>query len=606
MKGKASKEKLAEQADLAESRKSYLWALRFLWPYKKKIAALAICGLMAVIGETLTPKMIQYIIDHVVKTKDTELFFAIIGGLVAVNLLMLVAKNFRNLIQRTIGELASRDMQLAIFKHLRKLGFSHYERHPAGETLSMFNSEVMSVMRIYRNFLPGVIDNLLFVTVAMGMLISISGWLSLIILPTFGLYYLFGPYFERKAALYGRQTGKARIAYNQSIYETVSGLREFRAFGAQPWYRDRTLAKHKSWSDVYLLSATFSFARGSFRRFTFYMGAIAVFLTGYYAVTNHWLTLGAFIAFILLYMTTMFRLTLLVTMLTEQKLVINQTIPLYQFMHKPIEVEDPEKPVHLKEVLGGLVFEDVRFQYPGQPPVLRGFSLTIKPGEKVAFVGTSGGGKTTLFKLIGRFYDPTSGVIKLDGVPIQELTMAQLRESIGYVFQETYLFGSSVKENIRFGRPDATDEEIVEAAKAAYAHDFIMQLPEGYDTLVGERGMKLSGGQKQRISIARMFVKKPAIILLDEATSSLDNVSEYEVQQALDQVLVNRTTIAIAHRLSTVKHFDTIVVIHEGQVAEAGSYEALMARQGLLYQLEAGQSEAGTEAEGGRIAHEVR
>ena len=169
------------------------------------------------------------------------------------------------------------------------------------------------------------------------------------------------------------------------------------------------------------------------------------------------------------------------------------------------------------------------------------------------------------------------------------------------MFQETYLFGSSVKENIRFGKPDASDEEVVAAAKAAYAHDFIMQLPEGYDTLVGERGMKLSGGQKQRVSIARMFVKQPAIILLDEATSSLDNVSEYEVQRALDEVLVNRTTIAIAHRLSTVKHFDKIVVIHEGRVAEAGSYEELITRKGLLYQLEAGQ----VESLEGRAAHEV-
>ncbi|MGO4547208.1 ABC transporter ATP-binding protein [Paenibacillus sp. 2TAB23] len=594
-------DKQKQKAELDESGRSYVWALRFLLPYKKQIAALAACGTMAVAGETLTPKMIQYIIDHVVPNKDKSLFLIILAALTAVNLLMLVAKNYRNLLQRTIGELASRDMQTAIFKHLRRLGFAHYEQHPAGETLSMFNSEVASVQKIYRNVLPSVIDNLLFIMVAIVLLLSISGWLCLIMLPTFGLYYLFGPYFERKAALYGRKSGQGRIDYNQAVYESISGLREFRAFGSQPWYHERTLGKHKNWSCDYLLAATFSFGRGSFRRFTFYLGAIALFIAGYYSVQNQWITLGGFIAFTLLYMTTMFRLTLLVTQLTEQKLIIHQTIPLFRFMHKQIDIDDPADPITLAEVRGGLVFEDICFQYPEQPPVINGFSLTIRPGEKVAFVGASGNGKTTMFKMIGRFYDPTSGVIKLDGVPIRQLTLEHLRESIGYVFQETYLFGSSVKENIRFGKPEASDEEVIAAAKAAYAHDFIMQLPEGYDTLVGERGMKLSGGQKQRIAIARMFAKQPAIVLLDEATSSLDNVSEYEVQRALDEVLKGRTTIAIAHRLSTVKHFDRIVVIHKGRVAESGSYEELIARQGLLYELEMGQLEAAE----GRAVHEV-
>ena len=195
-------------------------------------------------------------------------------------------------------------------------------------------------------------------------------------------------------------------------------------------------------------------------------------------------------------------------------------------------------------------------------------------------------------KLIGRFYDPTAGEIRLDGVPIRSLKLADLRDAIGYVFQETYLFGSSIKENIRFGRPDATDEEVMEAAKAAYAHDFIMALPEGYDTIVGERGIKLSGGQRQRISIARMIIKQPAVVLLDEATSALDNVSEREVQRALDNVLAGRTVIAIAHRLSTIKHFDRIVFIKDGTIAESGTYEELIARRGLLYELEQGEETA--------------
>jgi ATP-binding cassette, subfamily B, bacterial len=579
-----------KDSDRKATRRSYLWALSFLRPYGKQIAWLALCAVLSVAGDTMTPKVIQYIIDHVVHQGNFRIFYGLLSLLVTVNVLMLFAKNKRNILQRTIGELAARDMQSTIFKQLRKLGFAHYERHPAGETLSMFNSEVMSVMRIYRQYMPSIIDNLLYVFVAIALLLNINAWLTLIMIPTFCLYYLFGPYFEKKAAHYGKKSGQGRIAFNQKVYESVSGFREFRAFGTQPWYHGRTYKEHKAWSRDYLSAATYGFARGSFRRITFYMGAIALFLTGYYMLKHDMVSLGGFVAFTLLYMSTMFKLTLLVTQLTEQRLIIHQTAPLYEFMHKPIEIEDPEDPIEPAAVCGRLQFENVEFSYPGQPSVIKGFNLDIKPGEKIAFVGASGGGKTTLFKMVGRFYDPTSGVVRLDGVPINQMSLEKLRNSIGYVFQETYLFGSSVKENIQFGMPSATDEEVIEAAKAAYAHDFIMQLPDGYNTQVGERGIKLSGGQKQRVAIARMFIKQPAVILLDEATSSLDNVSEYEVQQALDRVLVGRTTIAIAHRLSTVKHFDRIVVVHEGRAAEVGSYEELMARRGLLYELEQGHA----------------
>ncbi len=218
-------------------------------------------------------------------------------------------------------------------------------------------------------------------------------------------------------------------------------------------------------------------------------------------------------------------------------------------------------PVILPQVHGEIHFEEVSFGYSEERHILQHFNLRIRAGERVALVGMSGNGKSTALKLVGRFYDPLAGTVSLDNVPLTNLTLGQLRESIGYVFQETYLFGTTVKENIRFGNPDATEEQIVEAAMAASAHDFIALLPEGYDTFIGERGIKLSGGQRQRISIARMLLKNPKIVLLDEATSALDNISEKEVQQALDHLLIGRTTITVAHRLSTVQDYDRIILI---------------------------------------------
>lgn len=287
----------------------------------------------------------------------------------------------------------------------------------------------------------------------------------------------------------------------------------------------------------------------------------------------------------------MFKLSMLIGNLAQQGMMLEQANPIRRLMLLKPLVEEPEHPIPMGTVNGRITFKDVGFHYPNRPPVIRDFSLDIRPGERLAFVGTSGNGKSTLLKLINRFYDPQEGTIELDGVPITRLSFQDLRGSIGYVFQESYLFGFSVRENIRFGRPEASDEEIEQAAKAAMAHEFILQLPQGYDTLVGDRGMKLSGGQKQRIAIARMLISDPRIVLLDEATSALDNVSEGEVKTALDRLFQGRTMIAVAHRLSTIKDFDRIVVVDEGTIAEIGSYEELIAREGIFYNLAQGQGQ---------------
>jgi len=257
-----------------------------------------------------------------------------------------------------------------------------------------------------------------------------------------------------------------------------------------------------------------------------------------------------------------------------------------ELMEAKIDIFDEEGAVPLQDVKGEVTFKNVSFEYPDDhTQVLSGINLTIKPGEKVALVGPSGGGKTTLCSLIPRFYDPTEGEILLDGQNIKNVTLESLRSNIGVVQQDVYLFSGSVYENIAYGKTDATREEVIQAAKMAGAHEFIMELKDGYDTYVGERGVKLSGGQKQRISIARVMVRSPKLVILDEATASLDNESEHLVAESLDKLAAGRTTITIAHRLTTILGADRILVLSGNHIVEEGNHETLMEKQGIYYQL---------------------
>jgi ATP-binding cassette subfamily B protein len=563
----------------------YLWTLTYLKPYGLPLAGLLLAMGASSAAELAAPRWIQHFIDVVVPSGQKQLFIGMLGLLALIFAMKLLAAMGSNVLQRKVQEYAARDLQTSIFRHLRRLGFSYFERHPVGETLSFLNTEVAAVQGLYRQGFPAMLNGFVFSAVAVVLLVTTSAKLSLIVAPSFLLYYVVGPRLERAASLAGKELSSRRIEENRKVYESVSALTELRASGAEQWDMERYARTVKARNDTYIRMLWYAYWRGTNRRLTYNLGGLFIFIYGFHLVGQGSLTVGEFVAFLLVYFTAMHRITGVVTLITEQRVLMYQAIRLYEFMQLKPDVEEAEQPLEAAEVNGELRFEGVSFAYEGGRPVLQDFNLEVPAGMKVALVGTSGNGKSTVLKLAGRFYDPDEGSIKLDGVPIDKLSFDSLRSSFGYVFQETYLFGASVMDNIRFGLPEATDEQVVAAAKAAYAHNFIMELPDGYDTLVGERGVRLSGGQKQRIAIARMFVKQPSVILLDEATSALDNISETEVQKSLEQLLEGRTILAVAHRLTTVKDFDRIVVIHEGRVAESGGYEELIRQQGHLYRL---------------------
>ncbi|WP_309122535.1 ABC transporter ATP-binding protein [Paenibacillus sp.] len=566
----------------------YLWCLSYLRPYLSLLLLLLASMSVISAAELLVPKFVQLFIDDVLPHSNRALFYRLLLGLVAVLAIVIVVGMAQNLIRRQLQEKTSRDVQYAMVQHLRRLGFAYYEQHPVGQTLAFLNTEVASLQNLYRNQFPWFVQGLIFSLFSVAIMVATSPRLSLIVLPCFLLYYIFGPMLERNASLSGKRMAEHRVEENRKAYESVSAIAELRAFSAERWDLGRYVQKLNTSNASMIRTYWYAYLRGTNRRITYNIGGVAIFIYGFHLLQTGGITVGNFVSFLLYYFTAMHRLTAVVTNVTEQKVLMYQAERLYRFAKLRPQVEEAERPTPLVRVEGRIRFENVSFAYPGQRNVLQGLTLDVRAGERLAIVGASGNGKSTLLKLVGRFYDPTEGRITLDDVPLRELSFETLRGALGYVFQDTYIFGSTVKENIRFGKPDATDEEVEAAAAAAFAHEFISALPDGYDTIVGERGVKLSGGQKQRIAIARMIVHDPAIVLLDEATSALDNVSEAEVQKVFETFLVGRTVIAVAHRLSTVRDFDRIAVIEDGRVAEIGGYEELMQRRGAFYRLASG------------------
>ncbi len=569
--------------------KVYWWTVSFLRPYLLELILLIFCGLIITSSQLAIPKFIQYFIDQVQLEQETQTFIWLLIVIVILIVLIITLSAIRNITQRSLQEKTSRDMQFSIYSHLRKLGFAYFEKHPVGESLALMNTEVASLQNLYRNLLPWMINNFIFSIISITLMISISWKLSLILIPSLLLYYIFGPYLERKASKYGKIMADDRVRFNQKVYESIASINDIRANAAESWDLAGVQSRYQQFNKMMIKTYWFAFWRGTNRRMSYYIGGIAIIMVGSHLTLTGAMSTGAFVAFLLYYFQTMHILTSVVTSITEQRVLMEQAEKLYKFIKIPPEVQEDADTVTSNKVKGNNVFQNVSVHYPDGPDVLTNFSMSINDGQKVALVGASGNGKSTILKLVGRFYDPTQGSVFLDSQPIDKLSFKALRENLGIVFQETYLFGASVRENILFGRPDASEDEVVDAAKAAFAHDFILELPDGYDTLLGERGVKLSGGQKQRISIARMFIKNPPVILLDEATASLDTISEKEVQVALQRLMQGRTTITVAHRLSTIQDYDNIILIEDGRVLESGNYRELMEQKGAFYHLSIGQ-----------------
>lgn len=573
-----------------DSMKRYM---KFVKPYKWDIVFTFILGVIKFMIPLAIPLLIKVIIDDVISNdglppdeKTKKLFMWIIFMAFLFFIVRPPIEYYRQYFAQRISNRVLYDIRTNMYGHLQKLGQKFYANNRVGDVISRTINDVEQTKEFIVTGLMNVWIDLVTVVIAIGIMLYMDFKLTLVTLIALPFYVISVKFFFTKLRTLTRERSKALAGVQSYLHERVQGMSVITSF---------TLEQHEQ--------GVFKKANGNFlekaldqtrwNAKTFMVvntvtGMAPVAVIGYagYQVIHGSLTLGvlaAFIGYIDSLYNPLRRLVNSSTTLTQSVASMDR---MFELMDEKYDITDRENAKELQQVAGKVTFDDVAFRYNDDGRnVLNQLNFTIEPGQTAAFVGMSGGGKSTIISLIPRFYDVTGGSIKIDGQDIRDLTIESLRRNIGIVQQDNVLFSDSIKENILMGNPQATDEEVYAAAKAANAHDFIMSFPDGYDTLVGERGVKLSGGQKQRVAIARVFLKNPPILILDEATSALDLESEALIQESLDRLAHNRTTLIVAHRLSTITHADQIMLIDHGEVKEHGTHQQLMQAGGAYHDL---------------------
>ena len=481
-----------------------------------------------------------------------------------------------------MGAKMERDMRQELFEHYEELSFSYYSQNNSGQMMSKLVSDLFDISEFAHHGPENLFISLVKIVGSFIFLFLINKKLALPLIVLVILMFLFSFRQNQKMQRTFMENRKKIGDVNASLQDTLSGIRVVQSFTNEEIEKE----KFQKSNNAFLVSKKDNYrCMGEFMSSNLFFQGMMYLVTlvyGGYLIANNEMS-AADLAMYALYIGIFISpIQILVELMEMMQKGLSGFRRFLDVMETEPEIQDAPDAVELKDVKGRVCYEDVSFHYSDdETTVLSHVSIEIPAGKSVALVGPSGGGKTTICSLLPRFYDVTGGRVTVDGQDIRSLTLKSLRSQIGVVQQDVYLFSGSIRDNIAYGKPDATEEEIIEAAKCANIHDFIMELPDQYDTFVGERGARLSGGQKQRISIARVFLKNPPILILDEATSALDNESERWIQHSLEELSKNRTTITIAHRLSTIKNADEIIVITENGIAERGTHETLLEKNGI-------------------------
>ena len=481
-----------------------------------------------------------------------------------------------------MGAKMERDMRQELFEHYEELSFSYYSQNNSGQMMSKLVSDLFDISEFAHHGPENLFISLVKIVGSFIFLFLINKKLALPLIVLVILMFLFSFRQNQKMQRTFMENRKKIGDVNASLQDTLSGIRVVQSFTNEEIEKE----KFQKSNHAFLVSKKDNYrCMGEFMSSNLFFQGMMYLVTlvyGGYLIANNEMSTADLAMYALYIGIFISPIQILVELMEMMQKGLSGFRRFLDVMETEPEIQDAPDAVELKDVKGRVCYEDVSFHYSDdETTVLSHVSIEIPAGKSVALVGPSGGGKTTICSLLPRFYDVTGGRVTVDGQDVRSLTLKSLRSQIGVVQQDVYLFSGSIRDNIAYGKPDATEEEIIEAAKCANIHDFIMELPDQYDTFVGERGARLSGGQKQRISIARVFLKNPPILILDEATSALDNESERWIQHSLEELSKNRTTITIAHRLSTIKNADEIIVITENGIAERGTHETLLEKNGI-------------------------
>lgn len=558
----------------------------YMKPYKKQmLPIIIIMMLVGAITKLTVPLLIREAIDKAIIPKSTNLLLVIVGIMLGVYIIQWLANTFRIKYTNMIGQRVIYDLRHDLFSHIQKLSFRFFDTRPAGSVLVRVTNYVNSLQDLFTN---GVVNLLIDVVQLVGIIIILLTFnfkLGAAIIVTVPIMFMISTKLRKKIRHAWQDVTMKQSRLNAHLNECIQGIKVTQAYSQEKeniqFFTKMNMINRMSWNRASMLNQSF----GPLIEITGAIGYCILFWLGAYLIQTEEISVGLLVAFATYIGYFWEPITRLGQMYSQLLIAMASAERIFEFIDEKPSVAEHEDAKDLANIQGNVKFENLVFEYEAGRPALKGFNLDVHAGQSIALVGHTGSGKSTIMNLLCRFYDPTEGRIMIDGVNIRDVTIQSLRSQIGVVLQDTFIFSGTIRDNIRFGRLDATNEEVEQVAKAVHAHDFIVSLPNGYDTEVQERGNVLSMGQRQLISFARALLANPRVLILDEATASIDTDTELKIQEALKTLLAGRTSFIVAHRLSTIRKADKIVVLDHGRMMEIGNHDELMQEQKIYYGL---------------------